>query len=110
MQGLILKSKMFMNKENLYLERQRVMKEMKEGMTNIDPSYELVCVPGEWINAKIVGPNPYAEIIMCDASGVEYIGTFDRVGRYLTHTGSQVKDVVAWMPAPAPYEVRNEKS
>lgn len=87
-----------------------MMKEIKEGMTIIDPSYELVSVPSEWINAKIVGPNPYAEIIMCDSNGVEYIGTFDRLGRYLTHTGMQIEDVAAWMPAPAPYEVRHEKS
>lgn len=68
--------------------------------------FQIEFIPSEWIDAKIAVPHTFAEIIICDAAGVEYIGTFDRLGRYLNHTGSQVENVVAWMPAPAPYEVR----
>lgn len=106
MNGIILKSKMFLSRENMHLERQRIIRELREGITLVDPSIEVMAVPGEWISSKIIEPRMFEDILFCDKNGIEYVGTFDRLSRYLTYSGDAIENVVAWMPAPAPYEAK----
>lgn len=103
MEQIILKTRMLMRADILQQERQRIQKELKEGLTILDPTFEVEFVPSEWVRCKTILPEEYRDIIFCDSKGIEYIGMIDGLKRFIDRSGEKIEDVVAWMPAPLPF-------
>lgn len=83
------------------------MKEMADGLMFLGPGYEIESIGNEWIDAEVVGPEAFKTILFQDAHGIMYIGTRDKIGRYLASNGEAIKEVIAWMPAPKPFKKRS---
>ena len=103
--SFIIKSKLFAKEETLNQARERFIHQLNEnGIVVMGPDFEIVPIPNEWIKFKIAKPEEYSEIIFCDADKIEYIGTYNSFGQFVDRSGEIIEDVVAWMPAPDPFE------
>lgn len=80
------------------------MKEMADGLIFLGPGYEIDSIGNEWVEADMVGPEAFKDIIICDAHQNLFLGVRDKTGRYIAKDGKAVKDVVAWMPSPRPFK------
>jgi len=105
MKNFIIKSKLFASEKTLDEARARFIYQLNEnGVVVMSPDFEIVPIPSEWVKASVASPKVYSEILFCDANKIEYIGTFNNFEQYVDRSGEIIEDVVAWMPAPLPYE------
>ena len=105
MKKLIIRSRMFLREDRMQQERQRIMRELNEsGICIMDPYFEILPVPSEWVKLEYAAPVEYAEVLFCDKNKIQYIGTYNSFKQFVDRSGEIIDDVVAWMPAPLPYE------
>ena len=107
MKKIILRANMMRPIMEYEMERERVLNELQnDGVAVVGPEFDVYFEPVEngWISVKAIKPESYREIIFCDSKGFEYIGTYDGLERFIDRTGEKIENVVAWMPAPEPYE------
>lgn len=104
MKTLILKSRMFLKKDDQAYFRKLFMQQAEEGLVLLTPEFEIEAVPEEWIECSRINPEPYSNLIFCDDDGIIYSGTRDHLGRYLAHDGASITNVIAWMPAPEAFK------
>lgn len=106
MKRLILKAKTMMTQEDAKRYYTRIHDQMETGLVIIPAFFDVI--QDEWIELKTAQPKKYHDLIVCDADGIEYIATMDDLDRFITSSGEKIENVVAWMPAPKPYEVKND--
>lgn len=106
MKRIILRSKRMIPAETLKKEFLRIYEtyDKETGILMIPNDFEFAFEPGSWIKLDFAAPKRYQDLILCDKNGIEYIGTYDDLDRFVARTGEKIEDVVAWMPAPEPYE------
>lgn len=104
MKRMIIRAKKLMSAQ----ERMRKILELQQmnenGIIILDDTFEIVPEPNTWYLTKDAAPTPFNDVIFCDENGVEYLGTMDGIGRFIDRAGESIKNVIAWMPAPEPYE------
>ena len=107
---VIIQSRLRKNAEQIATDRRRIFTELQQGLVMLGPEYEFQVIeePEQWIKVDVATPEIYRDIIFCDCQGIEYLGTRDPLGRYLSKTDGAIDCVTAWMPAPVPYMARGE--
>lgn len=60
----------------------------------------------KWYQIPVKMPIPYSEILFFDVNGIEHVGTMNPLNQFINSAGYKVKNVIAWMPAPKPFEIR----
>lgn len=108
MKRIILKAKKMMTQEDAERHFMRICDQMETGLVIVPECFDVIQEPSEWIELKIAQPRKYHDLIVCDADGIEYIATMDDLDRFIARSGEKIENVVAWMPAPKPYEVKND--
>lgn len=106
MKRLILKAKTLMTQEEAKRYYTRIRDQMETGLVIIPAYFDVI--QDEWIELKNAQPKKYQDLIVCDANGIEYIATMDDLDRFIASSGEKIENVVAWMPAPKPYKVKND--
>lgn len=109
MNTILLKAKKLMPVETEEAYRKKFIKEYRGDRVAVIPNaFEIEVIPDgqTWVDIKIIEPKEFREILFCDKAGIIYAGTRDGLGRYIDRSGERIENVVAWMPAPKAYEVR----
>lgn len=106
MKRIILKAKKMMTQKDA--ERQFMRIYNRKEAVIIPERFDVIQEILEWTELKTAPPKKYQDLIVCNADGIEYIATMDDLDRFIASSGEKIENVVAWMPAPKPYEVKND--
>ncbi len=82
----------------------QIQEMQKQGVTILDDRFEIIPEPTTWYKTSEAKPTSFEDLIFCDDKGEMYLGTMDPTKAFCSKTGQSIKNVVAWMPAPEPYE------
>lgn len=108
MKRLILKAKTMMTRKDAERHFMRIYNQNGAGLVISPGCFDVIQEIIEWTELKTAQPKKYQDLIVCNADGIEYIATMDDLDRFIASSGEKIENVVAWMPAPKPYEVKND--
>lgn len=108
MKRIILKANKIMTPKEIKHHFKIFCDQMEKGLVIIPEYFDVIQEPSEWIELKTAQPRKYHDLIVCDADGIEFIATMDDLDRFIASSGEKIENVIAWMPAPKPYEVKND--
>lgn len=108
MKRIILKAKKMMTRKDAERHFMRIYNQNGAGLAIIPGYFDVIQEIIEWTELKTARPKKYQDLIVCNADGIEYIATMDDLDRFIASSGEKIENVVAWMPAPNPYEVKND--
>lgn len=104
MKRLLIKSKIVMSAQDRLRTILQIQEMQKQGIIILDDRFEIIPEPSTWYKTSEVKPTSFEDLIFCDDKGEMYLGTMDALKRFVDKTGMSIENVVAWMPAPEPYE------
>ena len=104
MKRLLIKAKKFMSAQERLHTILNIQQMQKEGIVILDDMFEIIPEPNTWYKTSEANPTSFEDVIFCDDKGEMYLGTMDALKRFVDKTGMSIENVVAWMPAPEPYE------
>ena len=104
MKRLLIQSKRLLSTQERMRRILQIQQMQKEGIIILEPDFEIIPEPNNWYKASEANPTPFNDVLFCDDQGEMYIGTMDALMRFVDKSGQSIKNVVAWMPAPEPYE------
>lgn len=104
MKRLLIKSKRLLSTQERLHKILQIQKMQEGGIIILEPDFEIIPEPNNWYKANEANPTPFNDVIFQDNNNEMYIGTMDALNRFVDKSGQSIENVVAWMPAPEPYE------
>lgn len=104
MKRMLIKSHLKLTPQDRMRQILKLQEMAETGIIILDPEFEIIPEPNTWYKSKEANPTPFNDVLFCDDKGEMYLGTMDALMRFVDKTGRSIENVVAWMPAPEPYE------